>query len=55
MPPAHTVSPSEAEPGGRVTVSAPDTTCDARYGQDAQVKVTVRDAAGLKYWTGSLP
>ena len=55
MPPAYTVSPSEAEPGGRVTVSAPDTTCDARYGQDAQVKVTVRDAAGTEVLDGLAP
>jgi hypothetical protein len=48
MPPAFTVTPSQAEPGNRVTVSAPETTCDARYGADAQVKVTVRDAAGAQ-------
>jgi hypothetical protein len=48
MPPAFTVTPSQAEPGDRVTVSAPETTCDARYGRDAQVKVTVRDAAGAQ-------
>jgi hypothetical protein len=48
MPPAYTVTPSQAEPGDRVTVSAPETTCDARYGADAQVKVTVRDAAGAE-------
>jgi hypothetical protein len=48
MPPVYTVTPSEAEPGGRVTVSAQDTACDARYGQDARVKVTVTDAAGAE-------
>lgn len=32
MPPAYTVTPSEAKPGDGVTVSAPDTTCGARYG-----------------------
>lgn len=46
MPPAYTVTPSEAKPGDRVTVSAPDTGCDARYGKRAQVQVTVRDASG---------
>lgn len=45
MPPAYTVTPSEVKPGDQVTVSAPDTTCGARYGRDAQVQVTVRDAA----------
>ncbi|MEJ1179947.1 hypothetical protein ACFC25_15935 [Pseudarthrobacter sp. NPDC055928] len=46
MPPAYTVTPSEAKPGEQVTVSAQDTNCDARYGQNAQVQVTVRDAFG---------
>ena len=45
MPPAYTATPSEVEPGDQVTVSAPDATCGARYGRDAQVQVTVRDAA----------
>ncbi|MEW9873330.1 hypothetical protein [Arthrobacter sp. HS15c] len=44
MPPAYTVTPSEVKPGDQATVSAPDTTCGARYGRDAQVQVTVRDA-----------
>jgi hypothetical protein len=55
MPPAYTVAPSEAEPGSRVTVSAPDTTCGARYGTDAQVKVSVRDAAGVQVLTELAP
>ncbi|MCO4250210.1 hypothetical protein [Pseudarthrobacter raffinosi] len=46
MPPEFSVSPAAAQPGDRVTVSAPDTTCDARYGSDARVQVTVKDAAG---------
>ncbi|MDR6416530.1 hypothetical protein [Pseudarthrobacter sulfonivorans] len=46
MPPEFTVTPSEAQPGDRVTVSAPDTKCDARYGQDAQVAVEVLDKSG---------
>ena len=41
-----TVTPSEAKPGDHVTVSAPDTKCDARYGQDAQVSVEVLDMYG---------
>ena len=55
MPPVYTVTPSEAEPGDRVTVSAPDTACDARYGRDGQVKVTVRDAAGAEVLDGLGP
>ncbi|MHA7302133.1 hypothetical protein [Pseudarthrobacter sp. MDT1-22] len=46
MPPEFSVSPAAAKPGDQVTVSAPDTTCDARYGTNAQVQVTVKDAAG---------
>ncbi|MDQ5861511.1 MAG: hypothetical protein M3536_04525 [Actinomycetota bacterium] len=47
MPPEFSVSPAAAKPGDQVTVSAPDTTCDARYGTDARVQVTVKDAAGF--------
>lgn len=47
MPPAYTVTPSEAKPGDEVTVSAPDTTCDARYGQGARIQVTFTDAAAV--------
>ncbi|WP_307072395.1 hypothetical protein [Arthrobacter pascens] len=47
MPPEYSVSPSAAKPGEKVTVSAPDTTCDARYGPAARVLVTVTDAAGV--------
>jgi len=46
MPPAYSVVPSAAQPGDAVSVTAPDATCDARYGMGAQVQVTVRDAAG---------
>ncbi|WP_240484159.1 hypothetical protein [Pseudarthrobacter sulfonivorans] len=46
MPPEFSVAPAAAKPGDQVTVSAPDTTCDARYGTDAQVQVTVKDATG---------
>ena len=46
MPPEFSVSPAAAKPGDQVTVSAPDTTCDARYGTDAQVQVELLDAYG---------
>lgn len=46
MPPEFSITPSEAKPGDQVTVSAPDTTCDARYGQDAQVSVDLLDQYG---------
>ncbi len=35
-----------AKPGEQVTVSAPDTTCDARYGADAQIQVELLDPYG---------
>ncbi|WP_175637513.1 hypothetical protein [Sinomonas mesophila] len=46
MPPAYTVTPDRASVGERITVSAPDATCDPRYGAGAQIEVTVVDAAG---------
>lgn len=46
MPPTFSVTPSEAKPGERVTVTAPDTVCDARYGEGAQVQVELLDAYG---------
>ncbi|QHK20780.1 hypothetical protein GU243_14815 [Pseudarthrobacter psychrotolerans] len=46
MPPEFSVSPSAAKPGDQVTVSAPDTTCDARYGADARVQVQLLDPYG---------
>ncbi|MEO8281998.1 MAG: hypothetical protein ABI568_01120 [Pseudarthrobacter sp.] len=46
MPPAFTVTPSEAKPGAEVTVSAPETVCGARYGHDAQIYVELLDAYG---------
>lgn len=55
LPPAYSVTPSEARPGDQVTVSAQDTTCDARYGADAKVQVTVRDAAGINVLEGLAP
>jgi hypothetical protein len=45
-PPEYFVSPSAVQAGGQVTVSAQDTTCDALYGSDARIQVTVTDAAG---------
>ena len=46
MPPAFSVTPERVGLGERVTVSAPDSTCDPRYGDGAQIDVTVVDAAG---------
>jgi hypothetical protein len=46
MPPEFSVSPAAAKPGDQVTVSAPDTTCVARYGADARVQVELLDPYG---------
>lgn len=48
MPPEFSVSPAAARPGDQVTVSAPDTTCDARYGAEAQIQVELLDPYGTK-------
>ncbi|MET4541192.1 hypothetical protein ABIE37_002987 [Arthrobacter bambusae] len=46
MPPDYQVSPSSAGPGDVVTVSAPEATCNPRYGANAQVRVVLTDASG---------
>ncbi|MBO1267878.1 hypothetical protein J1902_07795 [Arthrobacter sp. PO-11] len=46
MPPHYSVTPASAKPGDTVTVSAPDATCNPRYGANAKVAVTVTDSAG---------
>ena len=48
LPPEYSVSPAEANPGQAVTVSAPDASCDPRYGSDAQIEVIVTDASGAE-------
>ena len=46
FPPDYTVTPDRAAAGQLVTVSAPDATCDPRYGSGAQIEVTLVDAEG---------
>ena len=46
FPPEYTVTPDRAAAGQRVTVSAPDATCDPRYGSGARIEVTLVDAEG---------
>ncbi|MFJ2618891.1 hypothetical protein [Glutamicibacter sp. NPDC087344] len=46
MPPQYSVSPSVASPGSDVVVSAPGATCNPRYGEEAQIAVTVTDSSG---------
>jgi hypothetical protein len=48
LPPAFSVNPSSAKAGETVTVQAPDTDCNPRYGDNALVRVTVTDASGTK-------
>ncbi|GAA1049842.1 hypothetical protein GCM10009569_19610 [Arthrobacter russicus] len=43
-PPGFSVNPSSAKVGEQVTVSAPDSTCNPRYGAAARIQVTVIDA-----------
>lgn len=46
MPPDYSVAPNSAARGETVSVAAPEATCNPRYGQDAQVEITVIDAHG---------
>lgn len=46
MPPDYSVAPTSAARGETVRVTAPEATCNPRYGQDAQVEITVTDAHG---------
>lgn len=39
MPPAYALDAAVVAPGGTLRVSAPEATCDPRYGQDAKVRV----------------
>ena len=55
FPPAFSVAPSSAKPGDRVTVMAPDAACNPRYGGNAQIQVTMTDAAGVEVLTATAP
>jgi len=46
LPPPFSVSAATAMPGGTVTVAAADSRCNPRYGESAQVQVTLRDSTG---------
>lgn len=46
FPPPYSVSPARAAPGDTVTVSAPDADCRPRYGEDAEVELTLHDSTG---------
>ncbi|HJX76900.1 hypothetical protein [Glutamicibacter sp.] len=46
MPPDYSVAPNSAARGETVRVTAPEATCNPRYGQDAQVEITVTEAHG---------
>lgn len=48
MPLAYSVSPSSAKIGEMVMVQAQDSDCDPRYGENAQIQVTVTDANDKK-------
>lgn len=46
LPPGFSASPASVRTGEQVTVSASDSECNPRYGQDASIKITVTDSAG---------
>lgn len=48
MPPQFSLSQDTVSPGGSVTVSAEDASCDPRYGDNAQIQVEVVDGSGAK-------
>lgn len=55
MPPTYTVNPSVARVGDTVTIEAPDSDCDPRYGQGARIQVTVTDAVGRRILRTTAP
>ncbi|SDK90659.1 hypothetical protein SAMN04487916_10447 [Arthrobacter sp. ov407] len=48
LPPAYSLTPTEAKPGLSVTVAAPDADCNPRYGKNARIQVSVTDATGVE-------
>ncbi len=55
MPPEYRVNPSSAKPGEAVTVSAPDATCNPRYGSNAQIRIVFTDAMGVEVLNTTAP
>lgn len=55
MPPPYSVSPSSAAVGDTVIIEAQDSECGLRYGENAEVNVTVTDAAGKKIISTTAP
>jgi hypothetical protein len=47
MPSDYSVSPSTVKTGDTVLVEAQDSDCDPRYGENAQIEVTVTDSEGI--------
>lgn len=54
-PPSFSVTPPTAKPGERVTVTAADADCNPRYGDNARIRVTVRDAASVQVLDATAP
>ena len=55
MPPPYSVTPSSAATGETVTVEAQDSECDPRYGENAEIDVTVTDAGGMRIISTTAP
>ncbi|WP_257614067.1 hypothetical protein [Arthrobacter sp. 31Y] len=49
------MTPSSAKLGEAVTVSAPDATCNPRYGSNAQVRIIFTDATGVEVLNTTAP
>ncbi|GAA1858721.1 hypothetical protein GCM10009715_02760 [Paeniglutamicibacter psychrophenolicus] len=43
MPPAYTLDSSVVAPGGTLVVSAPEATCNPRYGDQARIRIDLLD------------
>lgn len=55
MPPAFSLSTDTARPGGSITISAEDATCNPRYGEGAQIQLQVMDGSGAKVLDTTAP
>jgi hypothetical protein len=55
LPPAYSLSPTTAKPGETVTVTAPDSDCNPRYGANALIQVVVTDETGVQVINTTTP
>ena len=55
LPPPFTLSSATVKPGGTVTVTANDSTCHPRYGQEAQIEISVMNVKMVEIFHGLGP